>query len=106
MRGLVKWAFERMPASLGSKTSANSFPVVIASDQGTVFTNSAGYIVRLDEASATITYVGQAVPGTATAAASWSIKRLDSTTGLIVLWGGGTAGFSQIWDNRAALAYS
>lgn len=33
LRGLIKWAFERMPASLGSKTSASSLPVVIASDQ-------------------------------------------------------------------------
>jgi len=36
LRGLIKWAFERMPASLGSKTSANSLPVVIASDQAAV----------------------------------------------------------------------
>lgn len=73
---------------------------------GTVVANPTGYGVRLDEASATITYVGQAVPGTLTSAASWSIKRLDSTSGLVVLWAAGTAAFNQIWDNRAALAYS
>lgn len=33
LRGLVKWAFERMPASLGQKAMAASLPVVIASDQ-------------------------------------------------------------------------
>jgi hypothetical protein len=33
LRGLIKWAFERMPTSLGQKTRANSLPVVIASDQ-------------------------------------------------------------------------
>lgn len=33
MRGLVKWAFERMPASLGQKVKTASFPVVLASDQ-------------------------------------------------------------------------
>jgi hypothetical protein len=33
LRGLVKWAFERMPQSLGQTTKAGSFPVVIASDQ-------------------------------------------------------------------------
>ena len=33
LRGLVKWAFERMPASLGQKVMAASLPVVIASDQ-------------------------------------------------------------------------
>lgn len=36
LRGLVKWAFERMPSSLGQKTKANSFPVVLASDQDAV----------------------------------------------------------------------
>lgn len=36
LRGLVKWAFERMPASLGQKTAAASLPVVIASDQSAV----------------------------------------------------------------------
>jgi hypothetical protein len=33
LRGLVKWAFERMPASLGQKAMSASLPVVIASDQ-------------------------------------------------------------------------
>jgi hypothetical protein len=48
LRGLVKWAFERMPASLGQKAMAASFPVVIASDQsavpvsGTVTANQGG----------------------------------------------------------------
>lgn len=36
LRGLVKWAYERMPASLGQKTMAASFPVTIASDQSNV----------------------------------------------------------------------
>lgn len=36
IRGLVKWAFERMPASLGQKTMAASLPVVVASDQSTL----------------------------------------------------------------------
>ena len=33
LRGLVKWAFERMPASLGQKVKTASLPVVLASDQ-------------------------------------------------------------------------
>src|SRR5439155_5995880 len=36
LRGLVKWAFERMPASLGQKVMASSFPVTLASDQTSV----------------------------------------------------------------------
>lgn len=33
LRGLIRWAFERMPTSLGQKLMAASFPVTIASDQ-------------------------------------------------------------------------
>lgn len=40
LRGLVKWAFERMPASLGQKTMAASLPVVIASDQSGITANA------------------------------------------------------------------
>jgi hypothetical protein len=40
LRGLVKWAFERMPASLGQKVMADSFPVVLASNQSTINTNA------------------------------------------------------------------
>lgn len=36
LRGLVKWAFERMPAALGQTTMANSLPVAIASNQSAV----------------------------------------------------------------------
>lgn len=36
LRGLVKWAFERMPASLGQKAMAGSLSVVLASDQSTI----------------------------------------------------------------------
>lgn len=32
LRGLIKWAFERMPASLGRKTAAASLPVTLSSD--------------------------------------------------------------------------
>jgi len=33
IRGLVKWAYERMPASLGQKTKLLSLPVTLASDE-------------------------------------------------------------------------
>lgn len=36
LRGLVKWAFERMPSSLGQKVKSGSLGVVIASDQDTL----------------------------------------------------------------------
>jgi hypothetical protein len=41
LRGLVKWAYERMPASLGQKVMAASLPVVLASDQSAVAISAA-----------------------------------------------------------------
>ena len=52
-----------------------------------------------------VDYVGEAAIGTATSAASWRIKRVDSTTGIIIQWAG-TGVFDQIWNNYASLSYS
>lgn len=52
-----------------------------------------------------VDYVGEASIGTATSAASWRIKRVDSTTGTVIQWAG-TGVFDQVWDNRASLSYS
>mgnify|MGYP001582358138 CR=1 FL=1 len=52
-----------------------------------------------------VDYVGEASIGTATSAASWRIKKVDSTTGTVIQWAG-TGIFNQIWDNRASLSYS
>jgi len=63
---------------------------------------------RLDVVSSTITYVGKAQPGTATAAALWKITRLTSNAegDLTLEYANGAAVYNQIWDNRAALSYS
>lgn len=68
-------------------------------------------LVRLDEVSGDLTYIGEAeTPGTATSAASWRIVRLDeSGTGgeeLIKQYANGSTDFDQIWDDRASLSYS
>ena len=52
-----------------------------------------------------VDYVGEAAIGTATSAASWRIKKIDSTSGIIITWAG-TGVFDQVWDNRASLSYS
>ena len=53
-----------------------------------------------------IDYVGEATIGTATSAALWRIKRVDSTSGTIIMWADGNASFDNIWDNRTSLTYS
>lgn len=52
-----------------------------------------------------VDYVGEAAIGTAASAASWRIKKVDSTSGIIITWAG-TGVFDQVWDNRASLSYS
>lgn len=61
--------------------------------------------VRVDEVSATVTYVGLAEPGTLTSEAKWSIQKVDETTGVVVTWAD-EGRFTQIWDDRAGLVYA
>lgn len=71
-----------------------------------VQTTDTPYAVELDDYTAANTlYIGKATPGTATTEAEWQIAKLDTSSGLIKTWAG-TAGFNQIWDDRASLTYS
>jgi hypothetical protein len=63
--------------------------------------------VLVDEASSTITYVGEAIPGTATSATTWQVKRINSAVLLAeILYADGDNNFDNRWDDRAALSYS
>lgn len=68
--------------------------------------NSAIYDKRLDDTTTlNMIYIGEAVPGTATSAATWRIKRLNVAIGLIIEWSG-NGDFTQVWNNRASLTYN
>jgi len=70
-------------------------------------TYTEGLATRIDEASPTVTYVGKAVPSTATSAATWQIQRLTSTAStLTVEWADGNDEFDNVWDSRAGWSYS
>ena len=64
--------------------------------------------LRLDVASSTVTYLGNAVEGTATSSALWQIKRLTSTSAgnLTIEYPAGSSSYINIWNNRASLSYS
>lgn len=64
--------------------------------------------LRLDQASATVLYVGYAIPGTADADATWSIKRLTTTGNIVDIKysGGGSSAFNSIWNDRATTSYA
>ena len=64
------------------------------------------YALRLDEVSPTLSYVGEAAPGTTDGEAKWRIKRLDTSgADLDIKWANGAADFVHIWNNRATLTY-
>jgi hypothetical protein len=55
-----------------------------------------------------LVYFGIAVPGTATSAAGWQIRKFTTSGSnpTSMLWAGGSGAFTNIWDNRAGLTYS
>jgi hypothetical protein len=67
------------------------------------------YITRIDEASATITYIGKAVPaGTAvpTSDPLWQITKIDETSGTVITYADGDLLFDNVFDDRAGLTYA
>jgi len=64
------------------------------------------HTLLIDTASGTVTYLGYAVPGTATSAASWKIKKIDSSSGTTIKYADGVGTYTKIWDNRASYSYS
>lgn len=82
----------------------------VTNPDGSTISSSGGataYATRLDDYStANISYIGKAVPGTATSAAAWQISRMDETTGTVITFADGNASFDNIWDNRTGLTYA
>ena len=67
------------------------------------------YVTRIDEASATVTYIGKAVPDGATvpsSEASWQITKIDETSGTVITYADGDLLFDNIFDNRVGLTYA
>lgn len=64
------------------------------------------YALRLDDASP-VTYVGEALPGTAESAPAWRIKKITETgSDIDIEWADGAATFTKVWDDRLSLSYA
>lgn len=121
-----KLGFKIGDVLVGLKSGTEDVPETIASDQNklhvigyvwnpdtlayevvTPQTTNSPLALQLDEASATVTYVGEAAAGSATSAAAWRIKKITTTgADLAITWAGGDTAFDKIWDNRTGLSYS
>jgi hypothetical protein len=63
--------------------------------------------LRIDEVSASVTYIGEAAFGSSEASAVWRIFKLSvSGTVTSMTWADGNDEFDNIWNNRASLSYS
>ncbi len=51
-------------------------------------------------------YIGYAVPGTATSAASWKIKRVNTVNPISIYWADSSTLYNKSWDSRATYSYA
>jgi hypothetical protein len=81
--------------------------MVVTNADGSAIGGGGTYItvIREDTVDPQISYIGKAVPGTATSDAAWQIASLDENTNLDLLYADGGA-FTQVYDNREALTYA
>jgi len=64
------------------------------------------YQVALDEASATVTYIGKSVAGTPNSSALWQILKIDETSNPTTFkYADGVSTFTKVWNNRATYTY-
>lgn len=65
------------------------------------------YKTYIDEASATITYIGKASTSALTSNAVWQIMKMEISGSITTItYADGDSEFNNIWDNRASLSYS
>lgn len=61
------------------------------------------FTTRISQATATLTYFGEAAVGTAESSAGWRIGKIDTSSGLKTLYANG-GNFTEIWTNRASIS--
>lgn len=53
-----------------------------------------------------ITYIANAIAGSAESAAVWQAKKIDATTGVVITWADGDTNFNNVATDLTALSYS
>lgn len=95
-----------LPLPTGAATAANQI-LEIAELEVLTQTLGGAEASRVDEASASVTYVGKAVAGTADATAAWKISRITTSGSVIITeFADGNTNYDNVWSNRASLSYS
>ena len=101
------------PVGGGSGGSGHSTPyqneegraTYVTTFNGSIPTTDTALATRIDDTTPGTVYIGKAPVDSAISAAVWQIAKLDASSGLSKTWAG-SAGFTQIWDDRASLTYN
>ena len=115
----------RLTITLSDGSELDAGEIKLDGTKGPTFHQSGGLsksdVLKLIEANVNMTYntlidtvgshkyIGESLPGSATSAALWRIKRIDQTdTGgdVNILWANGLVTFNQVWDDRLSLTYT
>jgi hypothetical protein len=95
---------------IGNVKLTNLAPNDVLSWNGAYWENTAmveNYTQHIDYISESVTYIGQANPGTNDSDPLWRIKKITSTGDDIdIQYADGNANFDNIWDDRVSLSYS
>jgi hypothetical protein len=51
-------------------------------------------------------YIGCAIPGTATSATTWKIKKINTTNPISIKWADSSTLYNKKWDDRATYSYA
>lgn len=91
----------------GVTAQIQSYTFIKQSDGDSIQTRDFALASRIDEASATVTYIGKADIGSLNASAVWRISRLTvSGTVTTIEYADGDSAYDNVWDDRASLSYS
>lgn len=80
-------------------------PVEVSLDGGVINVVDFDYTTRIIEKGG-YTYIGKALVGADETNSEWQIKRLDESSGLVILYAGGNADFVNKWSEYSTLLYS
>lgn len=104
--GLNTYDVLSFDASIGKFKQINIVDIINAVRAQLIL--EASKYTKLIDTDGNYTYIGEAIPGTATTAASWRIQRVDAANDpdLEIKWADSSADFDQVWDDRTTLTYS
>lgn len=105
-------AWEGISEQLASIDTATrmkpAFPTTmkVVNEDGTPVSTSSPSKLLIDEASATVTYIGKASVGTSTGSAAWLIQKIDQSTNPTSITYAASGASTATWNNRVSETYS